>query len=260
MSCDLTGIGVLITRPRGQAEALCDLISDRGGSAIRFPTIAIDGPEDPARVRALLRQVPEFDLVIFVSPNAVRYGLALLGDDGLPPGLPVAAVGKGSARVLSELGVAVDVLPQQRFDSEALLELPQLTRVVDRRILILRGNGGRSLLGDTLRERGAEVEYVEVYTRQRVAADATPLISTWREQVQIVAVTSCEILDNLFRMLGEQGRPLLCQTPLVVVSDRIQARARELGCNYTVVAPEASDQGLLRSICNWAEEIGNRSA
>ncbi len=72
MSCDLTGIGVLITRPRGQAEALCDLISDRGGSAIRFPTIAIDGPEDPARVRALLRQMLECDLVIFVSPNAVR--------------------------------------------------------------------------------------------------------------------------------------------------------------------------------------------
>ncbi|MCP3672040.1 MAG: uroporphyrinogen-III synthase [Gammaproteobacteria bacterium] len=260
MSCDLTGIGVLITRPRGQAEALCDLISDRGGSTISFPTITIDGPEDPVRARALLRQMPECDLVIFVSPNAVRYGFALLGEYGLPPGLPVAAVGKGSARVLAEMGITVDILPQQQFDSEALLELPQLTRVAGKRIFILRGNGGRSLLGDTLRERGAEVEYVEVYTRQQVTADTTPLLSTWYEQVQIVTVTSCEILDNLSRMLGERGHSLLCQTPLVVVSERIQAQARVLGCNHTVVAPEASDQGLLRSICNWAEDIGNRSA
>ncbi len=260
MSCDLTGIGVLITRPLGQAEPLCDLICAQGGNAMRFPTIAIHGPEDPARARALLRQLPKYDLAIFVSPNAVRYGVELLGEHGVPPRLPVAAVGKGTARVLSEMGIAVDVLPQQRFDSEALLGLPQLTQVAGKRVLILRGNGGRPLLGDTLHERGAEVQYVEVYTRQYLTTDATALLSTWYEQVQIVTVTSCEILDGLFRILGEPGQPRLCQTPLVVVSERIRDRALELGCNQIIVAPEASDQGLLRAVCNWAEEIGNRPA
>lgn len=258
MSCDLVGIGVLVTRPTGQAEPLCDLITARGGTPIRFPTISIDGPEDPVGVGARLQQLHSCHLVIFVSPNAVRYGFEHMGEDGLPQGLRVAAVGKGTARALAARGVEVDILPQQRFDSEALLELPELTDVAGRRILILRGNGGRPLLGDTLQERGAEVEYAEVYTRQKVTVDAAPLIAVWTQQVQIVTVTSCEIMDNLFQMLGEQGSSMLRQTPLVVVSERIQTRAQELGCNHILLASEASDQGLLESICRWAGQDNNK--
>lgn len=254
MSCDLTGIGVLVTRPRGQVEPLCDLIAARGGTPIRFPTISINGPEDPTGVRKCLQQIHDYDLVIFVSPNAVRYGFELMGEEGLPQGVQAAAVGKGTARLLAGRGIKVEIHPQQRFDSEALLALPELTEVAGRRILIIRGNGGRPLLGDALRERGAEVEYVEVYTRQPVTTDAGPLIAVWQQDVQIATATSCGILDNLFHMLGEPGGVMLRQTPLVVVSERIQRHAQKLGCNRIILAHEASDQGLLRAICKWAEK------
>ena len=254
MSCDLAGIGVLVTRPSGQAQPMCDLITNLGGTPVPFPTVAISGPQDLAMAEECLDQISGYDLLIFVSPNAVRFTLELMGNKALPTGLHIAAVGKGTARVLELSGIEVDLLPQDRFDSEALLELPELAEVEDQRILILRGNGGRALLGDTLHERGAEVEYAEVYTRNKVTADAAPLISAWSQQIQIATATSCEILENLFHLLGEPGRPLLCQTPLVVVSERIKTRARELGCDNIILANETSDQGLIRSICNWVEQ------
>ena len=258
MSCDLHGIGVLVTRPSGQAVPLCDLITAQGGRAVRFPTISIAPAEDSAAARASLQKIDGCQMIIFVSPNAVRYGLGLIEGGRLPPGILVAAVGKGTARDLAERGVEVSVFPPDRFDSETLLTLPELTDVAGSRILILRGNGGRSLLAETLRQRGAEVEYVEVYARRRGSADAGPLIASWREEVQIVTVTSCEILENLFHMLGESGSAMLRQTPVVVVSERIQIRAQELGCKNTILAHTTSDQGVLKSICSWARESKNK--
>ncbi len=260
MGCDLHDIGVLVTRPDGQAGPLCDLITAQGGRAIRFPAITIAPADDPHEAMMALQRINDFNLVIFVSPNAVRYGLELLGGGGLSAETRVAAIGKGSARILAERGVEVDILPEGRFDSESLLALPELTDVAGMRILIVRGTGGRPLLADTLRARGAEVEYAEVYSREIGDAEAGSLIASWRTQVQIAVATSCEILDNLFLMLGETGAGMLRQTPLVVVSERIQMRAHELGCNNIIMADEASDQGLLRSICNWARENAGNTA
>lgn len=258
MSCDLHGIGVLVTRPSGQAGPLCALIAAQGGRAIRLPTIAIAPVDDPVGAGRHLQRVADFNLVIFVSPNAVRYGLELMAETGFSTETLVAAVGAGTARALAERAVRVDILPEERFDSEALLALPELTEVAGKRILIVRGKGGRPLLADTLRARGAEVEYAEVYSRNPANTDAVSQISSWQEEVQVVVTTSCEILENLFLMLGESGSARLRQTPLVVVSARMQTRAQELGCSQIILAADASDRGLLQSICNWAQQRGNK--
>lgn len=260
MSCDLRGIGVLVTRPSGQAEPLCGLIAAQGGTAIRFPTISIVPVSDPVDARRHLQQIYGFQLIIFVSPNAVGYGLELMEGAEFSTETKVAAVGKGTARILTEKGIEVDILPRERFDSEALLSQPELTDVAGKRILIVRGKGGRNLLADTLRARGAAVEYAEVYSREIGDVNAGPLVASWQTQVQIVVATSCEILENLFEILGESGSSLLRQTALVVVSKRIQMRARELGCNNIILADEASDQGLLTSICNWVKNRENTSS
>jgi len=254
MSCDLQGIGVLVTRPSGQAEAICKLIAEHDGMAIHFPTIAIGPAEDEAAAKEYLTKIDSYQIIIFISPNAVRYGLDLLGDRGLPPEIKIAAVGKGTARVLSERGIKVDIRPKDRFDSESLLEQSELEEVEGKGILIVRGNGGRQLLADTLRGRGAVVDYAEVYSRKISSVDPRPLIASWKNDVQIATITSCETLENLFRLLEERGVTLIKQTPLVVVSERMQSRAQELGCTNVILATEASDQGLLKAICCWADK------
>ncbi len=250
---DLNGVGVLVTRPSGQADTLCKLIAEHGGRSVCFPTIAIGSAQNPSVAEGLLQRVADYQIVIFISPNAVKYGLELMGNRAFPVETKICAVGKSTARLLVENGIEVDISPEGQSDSESLLALPELIGVAGKHVLIFRGNGGRKLLGDTLRERGAIVDYAEVYSRSIPSADANPLLASWDKEVDIVTVTSIEILENLFSLLGEEGRAMVYNTPLVVVSERIMVRAQELGCGNIILADEASDWGLLKAVSSWAE-------
>jgi uroporphyrinogen-III synthase len=109
-----------------------------------------------------------------------------------------------------------------------------------RRIAILRGEGGRSLLGDTLRERGADVEYVECYRRVRPRSDAAPLVEAWRGgEVHAVTVSSAQGLANLFAMLEPE---LLRSLPLFVPHARVAAEAQRFGARATFVAGPGDDE------------------
>ncbi|HHH39495.1 MAG TPA: uroporphyrinogen-III synthase [Sedimenticola sp.] len=247
--CELQGLGVLVTRAAHQAAPLCRLIGAHGGRAIPFPALEITGPRDRAGALRLLAGT--FDIMIFISPNAVHRGLPLLPGGRPPAGTRVAAVGRGSARALAAAGVPVALVPGGRYDSEALLALPALARLEGKRVLIVRGEGGRALLGETLAARGAQVRYAEVYRRRCPRADAAPLVARWRQEVALVTATSNAILENLFQLLGGRGAGLLRETPLLVVSPRMRERARALGCRRLLLARRADDKAILEAICDW---------
>ena len=244
--CNLAGLGVLVTRPAHQSEGLCGLIEQCGGRPLPFPAMEIHPPEDPAEPRRLLGLA--WDLVIYISPNAVRFSPPLSPTCKLPAASRVAVVGRGSAKALEAAGVQPDLVPE-RFDSEGLLALPELSRVTGRRILIVRGEGGRPLLGDTLAQRGAEVHYAEVYRRVRPMTDTAPLLARWGRDVQVVTATSVEVLENLAVMLGERGQGLLRATPLVVVSGRMEQAASRLGVEQVRRAAGAADGVLVEALC-----------
>lgn len=254
--CNLAGIGVLVTRPRHQAGPLCEMIAAQGGTPLPFPTLEIAPPADLSGTRALLGQLERFQIAIFISPNAVQRGLALLPEGRLPAGLKIAAVGKGTARELARAGIEVSLLPEGQYDSEALLALPQLQDVQDKHILIVRGEGGRPLLADTLRQRGAQVVYAEVYRRLRPQADVAALLKRWPGEVQIAITTSNDILDNLAALLGTAGGEQLQHTPLIVISERMRIRAQELGCRHIILACGADDLSLMQALCHWAQHRG----
>lgn len=252
----LAGVGVLVTRPSHQAEHLAQLIERAGGVAVRFPTIDIAPPADPGPLLALLARLAEFDLAIFVSPNAVEQTFSWLRATrrAWPDGLPVACVGRATAEALAKHGLSATA-PSGRYDSEALLGLSDLQAVAGKEIIVFRGDGGRELLGDTLRTRGANVAYAESYRRVRPRADPEPIIEAWRHgEIQIVAVTSAEGLRNLYDMVGDIGRGWLNDTPVVVVSQAQAAVCRELGCDAAVlVAAEPSDEAILEAIKTWRQ-------
>ena len=251
----LAGVRVLVTRPREQAENLARLIEREGGEAIRFPIIEIAEPQDTRALLAIIDRLDEFALAIFISPNAVNraMNLILARRGGLPPGLRIACVGRGSARELKHFGIENVLVPAGRFDSEALLELPPLQQAAGSRIVIFRGDGGRELLGDTLRERGAVIEYAECYRRMRPRADVTPLLRRWaRGEIDVVSVTSADGLHNLFDMLGKAGQQWLVRTPIVTVSRRMAEVCHELGFKTGVfIAAQASDAAILDAIKAW---------
>ncbi len=260
MSTDLHGVGVLVTRPAHQAEGLCRLIEAAGGRAIRFPVLAIASPQDMTAPLAAVMRLAQYDLAIFVSPNAVEHGLDLIAaHGGLPAGLRLAVVGEGSARTLrTRLGRGPDLQPTERYDSEGLLALPELQQVAGWRVLIFRGDGGRELLGQALRARGATVDYAEVYRRERPNVDAQALAAQLvADAVDIVTVTSSEGLRNLLELAGAANAARLRQLPLVVVSVRTAELAKELGfVQPAIIAALASDAGLVEAVARWVGRAG----
>lgn len=245
----LAGLGIVITRPAEQAAALAGLIRGQGGCAIVFPTLEIIEPQDPAQLDRLIDRLDDFDFAIFVSPIAVNKALkAIAARRTLPPKLKLAAVGPGSARALRRCGATEVIVPSERFDSEALLALPELATVAGKRIAIFRGEEGRELLGDTLRARGASVEYAVCYRRMRPQADIRPLLDLWaRNEVHAFVVTSGEGLHNLYAMLDKAAQRRLANTPIFVPHPRIAAVARELALR-SVIETGSGDERLVAGL------------
>ena len=245
----LAGKGIVVTRPAHQARSLTRLISAAGGKPLPFPVIEIRDVEDTAPLLALIDRLDEFNVAIFVSPNAVEKGMALVkARRAWPAKLRAAAVGSGGVKTLERHGVTDVIAPVGRFDSEALLELPAFALVYGKRIVVFRGVGGRELLSETLSERGAMVEYAECYRRVRPDNDVASLLRAWeRDELDAIAVTSSEGLHNFLDMIGERGRELALRTPVFVPHQRIAEAAHGLGVRR-VVLTGPGDEGLLTGL------------
>lgn len=249
--CNLAGAGVLVTRAAHQADGLCKLIGELKGRPLPLPALEISAPLQMEPLNELLAHIESFDMAIFVSVNAVKWGLKHLSGRRLPE--CIAAVGRATANALDESGQRVAVVPQQGFDSEALLTAAEMSRraVAGKRILIFRGEGGREVLGDTLSRRGALVEYAEVYRRSCPAHVGDLGRANWFDHLDVITATSNSILDNLFILFGSAQRERLQQTPLFVISERMRDHARALGCQQVVVAAGPDDRAIVEAICRW---------
>lgn len=252
----LAGRGIVVTRPRHQAEGLLAGIAAAGGRPLLFPLLEIAPAADTAPLAAAARSLATYRFAAFVSPNAVAYALpALLAAGPWPAGLIPLAVGQSTVRVLAEAGIGGTVAPVDRFDSEALLALPELAPewVRGTRVAIFRGDGGRELLADTLRARGATVDCIPCYRRLPPAGSVNDLLAAWRSgRLDAIMVSSSEGLRYLVDLLDAVGRAYLRATPIFVPHARIAESARALGFPRVVLTGPA-DAGLLAGLSayNW---------
>lgn len=245
----LAGLKIVVTRPRDQAVQLARSIEQAGGVPLLFPLLDISAVQDTRELHEQISRLAQFELAIFISPNAVNYGIAAIRSVGvIPPKLKIATVGQGSAKALRESGIANVIAPAERFDSEGLLALPELQNVSGLRVMIFRGDGGRELLGDTLRARGATVEYATCYQRGKPQLDAAVLLAAVPDSI---AVTSSEALGYLWQILNDDDRAALRNTALFVPHARIAGLAREQGWAQVHVTA-SGDDGMLSALIAWA--------
>ncbi|MDD2929085.1 MAG: uroporphyrinogen-III synthase [Sideroxydans sp.] len=242
----LAGLNIVVTRPRDQAEGLAASLQTLGANPVMLPLLEVAPAADQAALQAFVRHAAACQLLIFISPNAVRYGMAAL--QHVPEQVRVAAVGLGTARALHEQHVLHVIAPTARFDSEGLLALPELLQVSGWHIAILRGDGGRELLGETLASRGAQVEYVTCYQRSKPALDAAAWLAA---RPDVITVTSSEALMHMWQGLGETAATLARTTMLCVAHPRIAELAHSQGWQH-VVTTAAGDDGMCAGLVAWA--------
>lgn len=253
MSLPLQGKRILVTRPAAQAAGLAALIASEGGDTVCFPLIDIAPADDWRPVDEAGDRLDAFSLAVFISPNAVEFGLPrLLSRRTWPSGLRAAAIGPGTVKRLADFGIDDVILPEGRFDSEALLALEalQADRVGGREVLILRGNGGRELLAETLRARGAAVDCVTCYRRSAPQEGAAVVSLLRNKALDAVTLSSSEGLRNLLELLDTGSRERLLALPVFVPHQRIAEEATRLGLRRVVLTGPA-DAGLVEGLCNY---------
>lgn len=255
----LAGKRILVTRPAPEAEGLAALIRATGGTALCVPALEIRELADLSAFHAVADGLDSFDLAIFASRNAVRRALALLeqrrGAKPWPARLRVAAIGQGSRAELEAHGFAGVVAPAGRADSEALLALPELAAVAGMRIALFRGEGGRTLLGETLAARGAILEHAPCYRRAAPEAGER-LRAAWSGGApDAVTVSSAEALANLAHMLAQAGLPRLGEVPLFVPHARVAQEAGAAGAQRAIVAGPG-DAEMLAALVAYFHDAG----
>ncbi len=254
----LQGVGVLVTRPEQQAMPLCRLLEMQGAHALRLPAVEIKAIGNRRETAARLGELGSFDLIVFTSANAVRFGATLLDQKR---DLPLAAVGPATARALNQAGYRVAVQPLESFDSEGLLKHPRLEHPSGNRILIVRGSNGRPLLDQVLAQRGAEVATAEVYARvpaQPGQAVLAALLNNFTAgEVQVITATSLEIAENLLKLAAPALRGEFELAHWLVPGARVAAAVRELGLRAPLLqAASAEDHDLVAALVAWRAESG----
>jgi uroporphyrinogen-III synthase len=255
----LQGVGVLVTRPEQQAMPLCRLFEIQGASTLRLPAVEIKPIGNRRETAAQLGALAEFDVIVFTSANAVRFGASLLDQQR---DLVLAAVGPATARALNQAGyrVAVQAPPRGTFDSERLLQHPRLEHPAGRRILIIKGSNGRPFLEEELERRGARVVAAEVY--ERVPTNPSPavlsalLASFTAGAVQVITATSLEIAGNLLKLANPALRGEFERAHWLVPGERIAAGLRERGLTSPLVqADSAEDHDLVAALIRWRSSV-----
>lgn len=256
---------VVITRPTAQAAPWAAQLAREGIASEQLPLIELLPVSDPAAARAIQNQVMDFDLyhkAIFVSRNAVRYAMEWLERywPQLPVGVSYFAVGATTAAELAHYGLAVRDLAcaeSGSMTSETLLEAEGLQQVAGEKIIIFRGQGGRGHMADVLRERGALVDYCELYQRQLPAGAGQALQQLlaspgWGAAQQIIALHSGESLQQLAQLLAQPAfatqHAVLKQAWLLLPSERLLNEAERLGFKRCLAAQNATDNAMSQAI------------
>ena len=254
----LQGQIILNTRPAHQQANLTSLLEQEGARVLSFPVIDITPLDSDLARQCLEQQVSSYDIMLFVSRNAVDGAFRYIDSSRLKPGLCFGVIGSATRIALMQRVPNLDscLLAGAPYSSETLLEADTLQQVAGKRVLILRGQEGRNLLGDELAARGAEVDYCEVYRRELPHRDAVEFDRLSAKAFPTLAIlTSNAGMHNLIDLVDPVAAGRLCQIPWLLISERMRESAVKLGHNAPIViAHSASDKGIQQAICTWANK------
>jgi uroporphyrinogen-III synthase len=234
---------VVLTRPQANSERLSEALQNEGFQTRVMPIITIEAI--PTAEQAPAPSLSDDALCIFISANAVRFGLPQLGSAlARDSDLTVIAVGNKTRDTLAAEGIQAQV--PVRADSEGLLAMPALSAPDSRDVVIVKGEGGRELLASELTGRGARVTEWACYRRCWPEVDVSGLIEI--SAGLIFQASSGEMVSRLSELLAGGGQADLFQSSIIVPSDRVARLATEIGWGQVIRAEDASDDAFIRAL------------
>jgi uroporphyrinogen-III synthase len=233
---------ILLIRPQRQEDQLLSMLEKTGACVTHTPVMTIEPVVESQQIKSQILELDNFHKAIIVSGNAAELAAEWIDKywPMLPVGIDYFAVGKQTAALLKQAGIEADC-PSGRQNSEALLQLPQLQQLDNQRIIIFRGCGGREILAETLIDRGARVEYCELYKR---VIDPQQLALAQQQKTDCLVAHSGELIQAM----GEAEGTVFADTAVVVPSERVSAIATELGYRRVISAENALPESMLAAV------------
>jgi uroporphyrinogen-III synthase len=236
---------------------LCRLLESYGATTLRLPALEIRPLKDRRVMAEQLGVLENFDVILFTSANAVRFGVSFLDQKR---DLTLAAIGSATSRALNQAGYRVAIQPGDSFDSEGLLSHSRLEHVAGHRILIIKGTHGRDLLQQELTRRGATVVCAEVYERVPANISAAALEAVQERfaagEMQVITATSLAIGASLLELATPPLRSEFERVHWLVPGERVASGLRELGLKAPLLhADSAEDQDLAAALIRWRSSV-----
>lgn len=223
----LSGLCILNTRPLEQGRLLSKAIEKAGGLSLEAPALGIKPYKKLSQSALLALKVANY--AIFVSANAVKHCMSILRAQGeqWPSQVKIIAIGQATALALQKEGLSVTEMPAIA-DSEHVLALSCLQAVQGKTIVLVKGKAGRLIMPKILRERGAHLEFLNVYQRCLPQAKASYSLAQY-QGAHLMLLTSQEAIKNIFILFELKAHAWLRQLPCLVFGSRLATFAESQG-------------------------------
>ncbi|MCS5712699.1 uroporphyrinogen-III synthase [Candidatus Berkiella aquae] len=246
-------------RPAHQVQPLADAIQQMGASTILLPTLSIVPLLPSLSLQtSWINQIREADWVMISSQNGVHCAPPLLLQAlALTKTCKVVTMGAATTRALVAKGVSVFFTSPPGADSEQLLTEPffQENEIANKKIMLIAGEGGRTLIADTLTARGALVTWMKVYRQEKPKLALKPLLADWASLNHpfCFMVTSLNCLHHFLDNVSIEHYAWINQQAFIVVSERIAQAARKWGIQHTFVAKSAEKEQLCTALLHVSQ-------
>ncbi len=250
----LFGRRVVVTRARAQAGELSVELERLGAEVYEFPTIEIRAPEDFGPLDAAIRELDSFGWIVFTSVNGAESFFERLRHHGLdlravPRRAKIAAIGPATAEKIEEVGLRVDIVPEE-YRAESLIEALEDDPLAGERVLIPRAKVAREILPEKLREAGAEVVVPPAYESVPSSEGKDELTGRLEVgEIDCVTFTASSTVENFVGALGaEEAVRLLAGARVACIGPVTAETARKHGLRVDAEAEEYTIPGLVAAV------------
>jgi uroporphyrinogen III methyltransferase / synthase len=249
----LAGRKIVVTRAGAQAYGLVEQIEKAGGEVIEVPTIEIQPPASFAAFDAAVKNIEQYDWLIFTSVNSIAPFLERLRVGGKTVesvhALQVGAIGPETAKRLASAGITASLVPE-RYQAEGILDAVKPEAMKGKRVLIPRAAEAREILPDTLRAWGATVEVVIAYRTALPSVNTAPLAELLRQRkIDVITFTSSSTVKNFVRLFdGQNLTEIAAGSAIACIGPITASTAEQAGGRPEIVAAEFTINGLTRAI------------
>jgi uroporphyrinogen III methyltransferase/synthase len=252
----LWGKTVVVTRSRPQASRLVELLAAAGARCLEVPTLEIGPPDDFGPLDQALKDLAQYQWVVFTSANGVAAFMARLFTQGRDVralgNLKIAAIGPATAESLQAHGLKADVVPAA-FQAEALLEALSHQVTPGSKVLLARAQVAREVLPEGLVKLGAEVTVAPVYQSRPVQEIPPEAEATLKEgRVDILTFTSSATVHNFVQLLGkERFQTLAAGVVVAAIGPITSATLKEYGTSPQIEPKDYTIPTLVEAIVDY---------